>query len=119
GYNTEFAFLVDMDNDGKADELLPQFGNKNAPTAWFENRGGHWVQHAVSPKNFGHGIGAGDVNGDGRTDVLTAKGWLEAPENPRSENWVEHNDWNFEEHLSFIHVLDVNEDAKPDIVFGN
>lgn len=119
GFNTEFAFLVDMDNDGKANELLPQFGNRDAPTAWFENKGGKWVQHTVSPKNFGHGIGAGDVNGDGRTDVLTAKGWLEAPANPRSENWVEHNDWNFEEHLSFIHVLDVNEDGKPDIVFGN
>lgn len=119
GHNTEFAFLVDMDNDGKANELLPQFGNQNAPTAWFENKGGTWVQHRVSPKNFGHGIGAGDVNGDGRTDVLTARGWLEAPADPRSANWVEHPDWNFTEHLSFIHVLDVNEDGKPDIVFGN
>lgn len=119
GHNTEFAFLVDMDNDGKASELLPQFGNQNAPTAWFENKGGTWVQYRVSPKNFGHGIGAGDVNGDGRTDVLTAKGWLEAPADPRSGNWVEHPEWNFPEHLSFMHVLDVNEDGKPDIVFGN
>lgn len=119
GHNTEFAFLVDMDNDGVAREVLPQFGGKVSPTAWYEFRGGKWVEHIVSPKNYGHGIGAGDMNGDGRTDILTPQGWLEAPANPRTGNWKEHAEWSFTEHLSFMHVHDVNGNGKPDVIFGN
>ena len=78
------AFLVDLDNDGKAREVLPQFGSNNAPLAWYEYKSGKWIEHKVSDKSYGHGIGAGDVNGDGRTDILTPKGWLEAPADPRA-----------------------------------
>ena len=27
----------------------------------------------------GHGFGFGDIDGDGRGDIVLAKGWLEAP----------------------------------------
>ncbi len=37
---TEFAFLVDLDNDGKADDLLPQFtGAAEAPLTWYDLAG--------------------------------------------------------------------------------
>ncbi|MCU0227515.1 MAG: VCBS repeat-containing protein [Bryobacterales bacterium] len=119
GHNTEFCFLVDMDNDGAAREVLPQYGGKTSPTAWYEYKGGQWVQHVMSAKNFGHGIGAGDLNGDGRIDILHKTGWLEAPADPRSGEWKEHQAWSFEEHLSFMHVEDVNGDGKSDVIFGN
>src|SRR5438477_8244848 len=45
---TEFAFLVDLNNDGKAQELLPEFDRANVPLAWFELQGGKWVKHVVS-----------------------------------------------------------------------
>jgi hypothetical protein len=93
---TEFAFLVDLDNDGKADDLLPQFtGAANAPLTWYDLQGGTWVKHVVSTRSYGHGIGAGDVNGDKRNDILTPQGWLEAPADPRAEgNWTFHaSDW--------------------------
>lgn len=75
-YNVEFAFLVDADSDGKALEILPQFGNGNAPLTWYEFKGGAWQAHVVSPKSYGHGIGLGDVNGDKRNDIVTPKGGL-------------------------------------------
>ena len=66
GFPVEFALLVDLDNDGKAQELLPQPGATTAPLAWYEAKAGAWVKHVVSPQSYGHGIGAGDVNKDGR-----------------------------------------------------
>src|SRR5829696_4142793 len=92
---TEFAFLVDLDNDGKVDDLLPQFNTVTAPLAWYDLQDGAWVKHVVSPRSYGHGIGAGDVNGDKRTDIVTPQGWLEAPADPRAAgDWTFHAaDW--------------------------
>jgi hypothetical protein len=93
---TEFAFLVDLDNDGKADDLLPQFtGAAGAPLTWYDLRDGQWVKHVVSTQSYGHGIGAGDLNGDKRNDILTPQGWLESPADPRAAgNWTFHPaDW--------------------------
>ncbi len=91
----EFAFLVDLNNDGNALEVLPEFDRPNVPLAWFELQNGKWVKHIVAQRSYGHGIGVGDVNGDGRNDILTPKGWLEAPADVRAPgDWVFHpTDW--------------------------
>jgi hypothetical protein len=115
GHNTEFCFLVDLDNDGKAREVLPQYGGKGAPTAWYEYQKGAWVRHMAAATSYGHGIGAGDVNKDGRTDIVTPKGWLEAPADPRSGDWKLHGDFDLGS-TGFIYVLDVNADGRPDLV---
>lgn len=115
GYPTEFVFLVDVDNDGKARELLPQYGRAGDPLAWYELKNGEFLKHVVSPNSYGHGIGLGDVNGDGRNDILTPKGWFEAPADPRAGPWK----WRPEFELGgvgFIHALDVNEDGRNDLV---
>jgi hypothetical protein len=128
-----------MDNDGKANEIVAQ--ENGTPQAWYEAKNGAWIAHVVSDKSYGHGIGAGDVNGDKRTDILTPRGWLEAPADPRAEHWAVHADWETLNvplpaagapatsaapgpstpqllELGFMHVTDVNGDGRNDVVAG-
>jgi FG-GAP-like repeat len=91
GFNVEFAILADVDNDGRAHEIVAQ--ENGTGQSWYEIRNKAWVRHVVSDRTYGHGIGAGDVNGDKRHDILTPRGWLEAPADPRSGNWTFHSVW--------------------------
>jgi hypothetical protein len=123
----EFSFLVDILNTGKPQQLLPQFGSGKFPLTWYEIVGkgadAHWEGHVVSPRSYGHGIGAGDVNGDGRTDIITPKGWFEAPPDPRNGEWIFHTYVSADSHAEFnlgdtgfIYTMDVNGDGLPDLV---
>jgi hypothetical protein len=130
---TEFAFLVDLNNDGKALEILPEFDRASVPLAWFELKDHHWVKHVVSKQSYGHGIGVGDINGDGRNDILTPKGWLEAPADLNSAApWTFHpSDWETppapagtaaanptpaRTSFGFMYALDLNGDGRIDIL---
>lgn len=115
----EFAFLVDILNTGKPLQLLPQFGSRDFPLTWYEIGGkgaaSAWIKHEISPNSYGHGIGAGDVNGDGRTDIVTPEGWFEAPTDPRNGQWIFHAEFDLGE-TGFIYVTDLNGDGLPDLV---
>ena len=121
--NFEHGDLRDIDGDGKALEILPGVTG----TWWYElatlpdgKRG--MVKRMVSPKTFDWGIGCGDVNGDGRPDLLRPGAWFEAPADPRKGTWKEHplalgsKQEGKIEHTPQILVYDVNADNVPDIV---
>ncbi len=54
-----------------------------------------WVWHAISEQvgeyPFGHGLGVGDINGDGRQDVIWKGGWYEQPASVEGDPlWTSH-----------------------------
>jgi hypothetical protein len=116
GYGIEFAFLVDLDNDGVSREVLPMLGwQPQVPVAWYEPKDGQMVRHVIATKTHDHGIGCGDVNGDGRNDIVTPRGWYEAPPDPRNGEWKWHPEFNLGS-TGFIHVLDINGDGLNDLL---
>ncbi|MGQ9575311.1 MAG: FG-GAP repeat domain-containing protein [Thermoguttaceae bacterium] len=120
----ETARLVDIDGDGRLD-VLPN-GVKFA--AWWElvrspeaapDGGFRWVRHDLPQEAAGHGIGFGDLNGDGRGDIVTPGGWLEAPEDRRRGRWLWHPEFELDRDASVpIVVLDVDGDGDNDLIWG-
>lgn len=69
-------------------------------------------------RSQGHGLGCGDIAGNGRANILTDKGWLEAPEKPFEQDWVWHEEFNLGSASVPILVHDVNGDGLNDLIVG-
>jgi hypothetical protein len=128
GFNYELAMQVDIDGDGKALEILPNYGSSNE-IAWWEVVKGQFVRHVIGkvPNQRGqHGVGAGDLNGDKKPDILTPHGWFAAPPNVRDDARTGAWTWNefpasakVPRQCGHIYAQDINGDGKTDIVTGH
>jgi hypothetical protein len=89
----------------------PEEGNPTKP----------WTFHAISSEaswgRFSHGLGVGDINEDGRADVITADGWWEQPASLEgSPSWTHHPYSFAEAGGADMFAYDVDEDGDQDVI---
>ncbi len=102
------------------------FAYDDSYMAWFEPGAApadpftcHTISEAkaASTNHFSHGLGVGDINGDGRPDIITTKGYWAAPEDPRKSS----GPWTFVPAAlgpdsAEMYAYDVNGDGLPDVL---
>ncbi len=134
----EVSFLVDINKDGIQEWHCNHYGKTN-PTTFFtfttEEREVEVMKgkkkvmetvivptlkgHQIGTVNS-HGVGFGDLNNDGRDDVLFGRGWYEQPEgDPFADEWTYHTDWDVEHGACPMIVRDIDGDGLTDVINSN
>ncbi|MCL4190606.1 MAG: VCBS repeat-containing protein [Thermoguttaceae bacterium] len=128
--NNESPIFVDLTGDGKREMVCGYSPDPNQPDspdrymvygASGEKPNQPWplvrFSDAAAPGSlrFYHGLGAGDVNGDGRDDVLTKEGWFEAPADRTQGPWPFRRA-NLGEDCAHMHAYDFDGDGDNDVL---
>ncbi len=119
----ESPTLVDIDGDGRNDLLCNDSEKKKVIWLDASHKKGDtaWSAHVISDDTligthkYTHGLGYGDINGDGRKDVVIRDGWWEGPQNPREENWTFHKA-DLGDECAQMYVVDVDVDGDNDVI---
>lgn len=118
--DNESPHWCDLTGDGKPEIICNHDGHLGYVTPDWTDPAAKWTFHGISPKgdrvNFTHGLGVGDVNADGRKDVLEKGGWWEQPPSLKGDPlWKDHA-FDFGPGGAQMHVYDVNGDGLNDVI---
>ena len=123
----EWTDLRDLDGDGVPEFIVNSWGETNPAMVYkfAKNEAGEpilkpWTIHEGAPGSNGHGIGYGDLNGDGQEDILFGNGWYERPKSGiHDKSWILHPDWQFPHASCPMLVVDLNGDGHKQIIWGH